>query len=181
MVTGYFVLSALIGLLSLVRGYEIVPTVEDGIPDHLSFTTAPFLKIGHGYYYIESNAQKNWFEASESCHRLGAKLISFETIQEWDLINRYLLKNKIYNVYWTSGSDLAHQGKHDWLETGERITLPIWYPGEPNNFNGNEHCDELGDRGSSDNYNVLNDRPCETPRRYICERSYPRTASFIIW
>jgi len=30
MVITYFVLSALIGLLSLVGGYEVVPSIEDG-------------------------------------------------------------------------------------------------------------------------------------------------------
>ncbi|XP_016946453.1 C-type lectin 37Da-like [Drosophila biarmipes] len=181
MVIKYFVLSAVLGLLCLVGGYQVVPTIEDGIPDRLNFTTGPFVKIGHGYYYIEINALKNWFDASESCHRRGAKLVSFETTQEWDLINRYLLKNHIYDIYWTAGADLAHQGKHDWFSTGDPVTLKIWYPGEPNNWGGNEHCDELGFRGDSNNYNVLNDRPCETTRRYICERSYPKTASFIIW
>ncbi|KAH8346340.1 hypothetical protein KR084_005447, partial [Drosophila pseudotakahashii] len=152
-----------------------------GIPDHLNFTTAPFVKIGHGYYLIETKTLMNWFDASEFCHRMGAQLVSFETIQEWDLINQYLLKNRIYNVYWTSGSDLAHQGKHDWFAIGEPLILDIWCPGEPNNNNGNEHCDELGYLGSAYNYNVLNDRPCEVPRRFICERSYPKKASFIIW
>jgi len=30
MVITYFILSALIGLLSLVGGYEVVPSIEDG-------------------------------------------------------------------------------------------------------------------------------------------------------
>nr|XP_017002266.2 C-type lectin 37Da-like [Drosophila takahashii] len=181
MVIKYTVISAVVGVLSLVGAYQVVPTIEDGIPDDLNFTTGPFVKIGHGYYYIETKAEKNWFDAAESCHRMDAKLIAFETKEEWDLINQYLLNNNIYEIYWTSGADLANQGKHDWFSTGDPITLDIWYPGEPNNQYDNEHCDELGDRGDASNYNVLNDRPCNYTRRYICERSYPKTASFIIW
>ncbi|XP_050741946.1 C-type lectin 37Da-like [Drosophila biarmipes] len=172
---------AVVALISLAGAYKVIPFVEDGIPDHLQVATGPFVKIGRGYYYIETKTKKNWFDASESCRRIDAHLIAFETIEEWDLVNQYLFRNGIDNVYWTSGCDLAQQGKHNWCSTGEPLTLNIWYPGEPNNNNGNEHCDVLGDRRSSTNYNVLNDFNCAREVLYICEKSYPKTASFVIW
>ncbi|XP_052848415.1 C-type lectin 37Da-like [Drosophila gunungcola] len=177
----YTVLWTLSGLLSLVGAFQVIPAIEDGVPDYLNITTAPFVKIGHGYYYIETKTAKNWFDATESCHRMEAYLVAFETIEEWDLVNQYLFKNGIDNVYWTSGADLANLGKHDWFSTGQPLTLNIWYPGEPNNLNGIEHCDALGDRRSVTNYNVLNDMNCESAKLYICERLYPKTASFVIW
>ncbi|KAH8248900.1 hypothetical protein KR032_004105, partial [Drosophila birchii] len=152
---------------------------SSGIPEHLNITPGQFLKIGHGYYYIELKTQKNWFDAFASCRRLGGNLISFETIEEWDLINQYLWKNKINNVYWVSGTDLANQGKHEWFSTGQPISLKVWYPGEPNNQNGIEHCDLLGDRATQSNYNTLNDYNCETKFLYICEAPQAKTASFV--
>ncbi|KAH8360866.1 hypothetical protein KR084_009537, partial [Drosophila pseudotakahashii] len=141
----------------------------------------PFVKIGHGYYYIETRTEKSWFDAFESCRRIAAHLIAFETFEEWDLVNQYLFRNEISDIYWTSGADLAQKGKHDWFSSGEPISLDIWAPGEPNNVGGVEHCDELGYKATSTNYNVLNDKDCEVKRRYICERLYPKTASFVIW
>ncbi|KAH8329409.1 hypothetical protein KR074_010056, partial [Drosophila pseudoananassae] len=150
-----------------------------GIPESLPMNTAPFIKIGEGYYYIETKIGKNWFDAFESCRRLGANLISFETMKEWDLVNQYLWNHDLNRIYWTSGSDLAHQGKHTWFANGEPITLKIWGPGEPNNSGGNEHCDGLGYNRNETNYNVLNDRICSRDTYYICETLQPKTASFV--
>ncbi|XP_022224247.2 C-type lectin 37Da [Drosophila obscura] len=172
---------ALLGLLSLAAGYRITSNVMDGVPKFININPAPFVKIGDGYYYIETKLESNWFDAYEACRRMGAELIAFETIEEWDLVNKYLIKNNIYAIYWTSGNDLANEGKHVWHSTGEPLTLKIWYPGEPNHQNGEGQCDELGYRGTSTNYNVLNDRRCSFKSRYICEAPQPRTASFIIW
>lgn len=76
---------------------------------------------------------------------------------------------------------MAKQGKHNWFDLGEPITLKIWYPGEPNNQGGNEHCDVLGDRRTATNYNVLNDLKCDLDRYFICEKRQAKTAAFVIW
>ncbi|KAH8360806.1 hypothetical protein KR084_003183, partial [Drosophila pseudotakahashii] len=140
------------------------------IPEALQIASSPFVRIGQGYYFIETNTKKNWYDASESCRRIDSHLVSFETLEEWDLVNQYLFRKGIDDVYWTSGSDLGHQRKHHWFSTGEPLALNIWYPGEPNNYNGIEHCDLLGERRTRTNYNVLNDQDCEYQVLYICEK-----------
>ncbi|XP_017153708.1 C-type lectin 37Da-like isoform X1 [Drosophila miranda] len=164
--TGLFAFACL-GLFS-PTGAAIIATDTDGI-SRSNLTLGPFVKIGNGLYYIEVMLQKNWFDAYESCRRMGAALISFETILEWHLINMYLFKMNIYDIYWTSGNNLSNGGRHTWHSTGAPVTLDIWAPGEPNNRGGNEHCDELGYLGTSTNYNVFNDKDCSVQRRYICE------------
>ncbi|XP_015035231.2 C-type lectin 37Da-like, partial [Drosophila pseudoobscura] len=134
---------ALLGFLSLSGGYRVISNVMDGVPEFVNINPAPFVKIGNGYYYIENKLRKNWFDAYESCSRMGAALISFETIEEWNLINKYLKDEKIDYFYWTSGTDLAKQGKHVWLSTGNPIALDIWHPSQPDNIEGVEHCDEM--------------------------------------
>ncbi|XP_041448348.1 C-type lectin 37Da-like [Drosophila obscura] len=152
------------------------------VPESLNISIAPFIKIGNGYYYIETRLEKNWFDAYETCRRINADLIAFETIEEWDFVNQYLIKMNIAYVYWTAGNDLGNEGKHNWFSTGKPLTLDIWYPTEPNNYDGIEHCDLFGDRrGSNASYNDLNARPCIMQRHYICEAPQPKTASFIIW
>ncbi|KPU74252.1 uncharacterized protein Dana_GF26559 [Drosophila ananassae] len=175
------VVFAALVLICAAESYNIDPFIRNGIPESLHINTSPFIKIGEGYYYIETKTAKNWFDAFESCRRLDANLISFETLKEWDLINQYLWNQNLNHIYWTSGSDLANQGKHKWFASGEAITRNIWYPDEPNNQNGNENCDELGYRRTETNYNVLNDRPCNYERYFICETRQPKTAAFVIW
>ncbi|XP_017112458.1 C-type lectin 37Da-like [Drosophila elegans] len=160
----YTVLLVILGLLYFVGAYQVIPFIEDGIQDYLNIMTDPFVKIGQGHYYIDTREKKNWFDASETCHRINAHLIAFETIEEWDLVNQYLLKNQINDIYWTSGADLANQGKHDWFY-----------------YNGNEHCGELRGRQAPTNYNSTNDSQCVSDRHYICEKSYPITASLVSW
>ncbi|KRF98810.1 uncharacterized protein Dwil_GK27519 [Drosophila willistoni] len=162
--------------------YEITPIIKDGLPGFTNITTAPFLKIGEGYYYIETNLKKNWFEAHETCRRIGAELIAFETIEEWKLVNQYLADMKMDDVlYWTSGNDLANDGQHVWFSNGLNITLDeIWYPGEPNNgVGGSAHCDVMC--FSNGGPTGLNDTYCYNMMRYICEAPQPKTAAFIVW
>ncbi|XP_020802437.1 C-type lectin 37Da-like, partial [Drosophila serrata] len=155
------ILGSILCLFSLVGSFEVTPTIEDGIPQYLNITTGPFTKIGHGYYYIERVTAKNWFDAFAACRQLGADLIAFETIEEWNLINAFLWKYKIMAQYWTSGTDLGNQGKHVWLSTGQPILLKLWGPGNPDNYKGAEHCDELGYLAVESNYNSFNDNRCD--------------------
>uniref|UniRef100_A0A6P4FMP8 C-type lectin domain family 17, member A-like n=1 Tax=Drosophila rhopaloa TaxID=1041015 RepID=A0A6P4FMP8_DRORH len=174
-------LFTVLGLFSLAGAYRVIPNIEDGIIFHEHDSTSPFVKIGNGFYYFEPVLEKNWYAAFESCRRMDADLISFDSIEEWNAINQYILSNKIDHLYWTSGTDFAENGKHKWFTTGEPITLNIWNEGEPNNLGLNEHCDEMGKGRTENNYNVLNDKSCYSERLYICKTRQPKTASFLIW
>ncbi|KRF98243.1 uncharacterized protein Dwil_GK26770 [Drosophila willistoni] len=153
-----------------------------GLPGFTDITTAPFIKIGEGYYYIESNGKKNWFDAYAACRLIGSELITIDTIEEWNLVNKYLRDIKIDDAtYWTSGTDLTNTGKHVWFSNGLNINLDeIWFPGEPNNDKGVEHCDEMcfTSKGSQA---LFNDKNCSTKNRYICDTPSPKTASFLVW
>ncbi|KAH8418819.1 hypothetical protein KR222_008743, partial [Zaprionus bogoriensis] len=152
-----------------------------GIPNNPNLDTSPFVKLGQGLYHFETQYLTNWFDANNRCHRLDAELVSFETLDEWHLINNYLRDKSIEEHYWTAGNDLAKQHTHIWLSNGQPIAVPIWAADEPNNQGGNERCDELGYRAKPSDKRGLNDESCTSNRRYICEARNPKTASFIIW
>lgn len=110
---------------------------------------------------------------------MNAELITIETIEEWNIINRYTRETNIDYSYWTSGTDLGKEGNHIWFSSGKPINISIWDPGMPNNVDNSQHCDEMGWR---DNVRSgLNDRQCEYLNRYICEAQQPVTASFVLW
>ncbi|KAI8038689.1 hypothetical protein M5D96_008597 [Drosophila gunungcola] len=177
----YMVLTAALGLPFLDAAFRVRSTIDNGIPKYLNFSTSPFVKIGAGYYYFDTKVKKNWFDAAQSCHRKNAHLVAFETVHEWDLVNRYIFKKKLETLYWTDGTSLANKGKHYWFSIGDPITANIWYPGEPNFQNGNEFCDEMGYRRTATSYLLLNDRTCDNLVNYICEKDYPKTASVVVW
>ncbi|EDW57872.2 uncharacterized protein Dvir_GJ18331 [Drosophila virilis] len=124
---------------------------------------AEFAIIQNGIYYFETNTAKNWFDASEACHRMSAELVTFETLEEWKAVNKYIADKNIDGKYWTSGTDLAVNGKHSWFTTGLPLNINIWAPGEPNNRFDNEHCDHIH------NTLGLNDYNCNSVSLYICE------------
>lgn len=101
---------------------------------------------------------------------MGAELISFETIDEWNSINQYLIGNSIENVYWTSGNELAKEGSHVWSATGQAINLTsIWADNQLDAWKNVEHCDNLGYRRNPSDQRGLNDEICEHDHLYICE------------
>jgi len=154
--------------------------LQIGIPDGLK--TEPFLKIGKGLYYIETKLEVNWFEANERCHAMDSELITIETMDEWNIINKYLNGNKIDAKYWTSGNDLAEQFKHVWFTSGQPILKDLWAPGEPNNTNNkDERCDELGFKAKPSDEPGLNDESCASLRRFICEKRQVTTVSLAVW
>ncbi|KAH8293258.1 hypothetical protein KR018_005764 [Drosophila ironensis] len=132
-------------------------------------TAIEFVEIGDGLYFIETKQEKNWFDAFQACRQMKANLISFETLNEWSLIDQYLWNNKIDDFYWTSGTDSANNGQHVWFSTGKPVDQDIWSPGEPNNSNGDEHCDNIGWDQTSTKAHKLNDLNCFEKKRYICE------------
>ncbi|KAH8328286.1 hypothetical protein KR067_007657, partial [Drosophila pandora] len=186
-------------IFSVVGAYQVIQYLENGsvpkivtiitliikfilgVPGYLNITIDPFVNIDGGFYYIEPESKVSWFQAFESCRRMNAYLIAFETMEEWNLINQYLWNHNISDLYWTSGVDLAIEGKHGWFSIGEPIQLNIWGSGEPNNMDGVEHCDELGYDGNSTNYKVLNDIQCDEQRLFICETHEPKTASVVVF
>ncbi|KAH8352099.1 hypothetical protein KR084_001942, partial [Drosophila pseudotakahashii] len=137
----------------------------------------PFVKIGSDYYlFVREDV--NWYAAYESCRQKDAYLISFEDLEELNLIAQYLVDTDAAVSYWTSGADLAEQDKHVWFSNGQPVSSDMWLPGEPNNYGNAEHCDEVGIRSGVAG---LNDRICIRTNSYICKAPQPKTASFIVW
>ncbi|KAH8352095.1 hypothetical protein KR084_001938, partial [Drosophila pseudotakahashii] len=161
---------------SIVRSYFSVFYI--GIPGFLNISTAPFMKIGSGYYFIESKILKTWNEAYKTCRNMDANLISVESKSKLNLLTKYLIEMKQFKLFWSSGIDILKQGKHIWLSTGQPVTSDLWLPGEPNNVGNNEHCDELEIHPE---IGGLNDKSCASLNYFICEAPQPKTASFVVW
>jgi len=112
---------------------------------------------------------------------MDANLISLETTAEWLSITQYLNSISSGNPYWTSGTDLAKQGRHVWFSTGKTITINAWAHGQPDNSMSKEHCDHLIYSNTNPIVREMNDAPCNAEMFYICEARNPYTVSFVVW
>ncbi|KAH8353089.1 hypothetical protein KR084_008802, partial [Drosophila pseudotakahashii] len=141
-------------------------------------STAPFVKIGSGYYLIVKGVKRNWYDAFETCGQMEANLFGPESLEQFNLVAQHL-NERNPTSYWTAGTDLAKQGKHVWFSDKKPVPSNLWGPGQPDNRNNNEHCDEL--KFHEGGWFELNDAPCTSGGYLICEAPQPKTASFIIW
>ncbi|KAH8267047.1 hypothetical protein KR044_009768 [Drosophila immigrans] len=146
-------------------------------PGSTDVETAPFVKVGDGYYYFEPSTTASWYTAFETCRRMNATLVSFDTMQKWNDVANFLNLYNSRSTYWTSGSNQADKTKHVWFGTGNPININIWGQGLPNT--GTTYCYTLS--ANTGQIRVLSTATCLTKFLFICEAPKLLTASFIVW
>lgn len=172
-------LGFLFALIVVTVGLSIRnPNIEEGAT---GFESESFLKIGDGYYYFDRRNKMNWYQAFESCRRMNSTLVTFETVEEYNSLQRLmdLLNDNL--LYWTSGNDLGNQSHHKWFTSGLPIDINIWAYNQPDNENNKENCDAMNFRAKVDTELGLNDAPCSQLNNHICEAEHPYTISFVVW
>ncbi|XP_070141046.1 C-type lectin 37Da-like [Drosophila kikkawai] len=138
-----------------------------GVQGDVSSKTKNFIYVGDTLFYIEENVWKNWFQARLFCENLGYNLISLDSQEKYNVINRFLDDKGSNGSFWTSGNDFLTLGKHTWFPSGQPVDPALWHPAQPDNTNGEQHCDEF-------RYNftyLMNDDSCHFQKNFICERS----------
>jgi len=113
-------------------------------------------------YYVQRETSKTWFEARDDCESLGGFLVTVNTPADLNALLAVVTDSN--GKYWIGGNDLETEGVFTW-HSGERQTIDatMWRVGEPNNYNGKEHCLILN------TLRQFNDFICENYWKYICE------------
>ncbi|KAH8283113.1 hypothetical protein KR054_012270, partial [Drosophila jambulina] len=137
----------------------VAPRIVDISPNSLIF-------LKDTYYYIESSAPKNWFNALLACKKIGYQLVSLQNSEKFNLLVSFLVSSRQSLYFWTSGNDLYTPGAHHWYPSNDPILDGLWAPRQPDNVGGVEHCDALWK--TSKNY-TLKDNNCNLAKNYICE------------
>ena len=106
-------------------------------------------------------------KAQKGCKEWNPKanLASIHSQAEHDKLLK-LLKQSDVTIAWIGGTDAGQEGKWRWVD-GSKFSWTKWYPGEPNNLRGDEHCMHL--LGNAWVKNVWNDTPCQRQYMYICQ------------
>ena len=78
--------------------------------------------------------------------------------------------------FWIGLTDIFHDGSWVWDNLGKPLNFSNWASGEPNNYNGAQHCVTMKVRGAEDNAGKWADISCEAMNfgyilhlGYICE------------
>lgn len=78
----------------------------------------------------------SWTEAKSYCERLGGHLLTVNSSEEQEYVNKKLLSIGSQNMYWLGGYRENYSEPWKWV-TGENIELFNWSSGEPNSKSEN--------------------------------------------
>ncbi|XP_076085298.1 C-type lectin domain family 17, member A-like [Mytilus galloprovincialis] len=116
--------------------------------------------------YLFHRSLSTWIDSSTYCRSHGAHLATVQSGSEKDFINGMI--QNMPGGYWLDGVDDAAEGIWEWASTGQKISINLWYPGEPNQMTSLEDCMD-----TSAYYNGLwNDEECNKDNFCICEKPH---------
>ncbi|XP_063406088.1 perlucin-like protein [Mytilus trossulus] len=121
-----------------------------------------WIQFGNKCYFFSSDS-RTWVAASSVCRAHSAELVIIDTEQENAFIAAEI--SKLTGEFWLDGTDQFLEGKWEWASTAQPFSYSNWYPGEPNDRNG-EDCLITNDFHNS----YWTDVACTRLQTYICER-----------
>ena len=122
-------------------------------------------QIFHGHCYLVVNKGKPWDDALAYCENLNSSLVEIRTDEEREFVFELLGDNNRYG-YWTGATDRAAEGRFVYQRCKQLVPDKNWYPGQPNNWGGDEHC--LNMNRKYENRLHFFDSSCNKQYRFIC-------------
>ena len=133
---------------------------------------------GSSYIFYRSNGNwYNWEKSKTICEQSGYNLVSIESREEWNFLNRTIQKEDTDEYFIGLRKD-ASTGMWRWLSDNSIVNASSrghwpWAKGEPNDRNGDheENCAQMY-RDYNNNYGLYNDVSCSKPLfqpGFICE------------
>uniref|UniRef100_A0A182FXK6 Uncharacterized protein n=1 Tax=Anopheles albimanus TaxID=7167 RepID=A0A182FXK6_ANOAL len=121
--------------------------------------------------YFPQNRKVSFFEAWRQCLALGLRLATVTSSADSELIKEAInATNTTTEPWWIGGTDLGLEGSYLWISTelpvGQQTGYTNWFPGEPNNFRGNENCLDIGRRDAVGWF----DANCDWKQKFVCEK-----------
>ncbi|XP_035678932.1 uncharacterized protein LOC118417473 [Branchiostoma floridae] len=137
-------------------------------PGHLS----DWVKHGSRYYKFLQSTFVPYTEARALCEAEDAKIAMPKDQAAHDFIVQY--RNQFYNNInlWIGLNDINVEGDFVWEDGTPLGSLSRWFPRQPNNGNGLQHCAVLTPE-TNPYPNQWRDDDCSYTRAAICERGCP--------
>ena len=103
-----------------------------------------------------------WNDASDSCVAKGGTMLSISNSLRNDWV-----KNQTTDYVFFGANDIVDEGTFVNID-GTSLTFEQWYPGQPDNYDGVQHCTftNYGQNGHWDDTDCNQTKYC-----YACEKS----------
>lgn len=127
-----------------------------------------------GSQYYCSVSPATWPDANANCIANGGQLVDINGAGE----NNFLASLLTIQSAWIGLTDVNSEGTFEW-SSGAPLSYTNWYPGQPNNFNGNQDYVELLSTGEwNDQYNTYAlEYIMEIPCNFVVQTSGPAPGS----
>jgi Lectin C-type domain len=117
------------------------------------------------HFYVTVDVKSDWSSASNQCKACNMNLVTFDTTEEAE----YFMK-AANEPLWVGINDIERTTNPRSFVQVNGVPFPTvrfpWYPGEPNNSGGNEHCVDSTKWDTNGGYNDL---PCSQVLKFACE------------
>ncbi len=125
-----------------------------------------------GACYMYFASALTWDDAQAACAELGGHLAAITSLRENELASRALPSEPPLQDVWIGASDQDSGERNFTWVSGEPFDFTHWRRGEPNDGGDNgEDCALMeGDNNVPGEGCLWDDRPCDNPRAYLCER-----------
>ena len=111
-----------------------------------------------------SNEKATFEEAAEKCKEVDSDASLYEPPNKnHNELVSILLKDEIH---WIGIHDRFEENTWVYLSTNESVSFTNWHKNQPDNYNNNEHCVEIG----SGTQHLWNDLVCESKHKFVCEK-----------
>ncbi|XP_069502498.1 regenerating islet-derived protein 4-like [Ambystoma mexicanum] len=152
---------------------EITP--EDITEAIRSLATCRFARSScpSGWFFYRANCYgyfqtpRSWPEAEFECQDQGveAHLASILDDTEASIIAPHIAAQRETPSVWIGVHDPQRNQRWKWID-GSKYDYTAWYAGQPDNFNGAEHCGQLV---KSEGFLKWNDSGCHELHPFLCK------------
>ncbi|KAA8578955.1 hypothetical protein FQN60_006047 [Etheostoma spectabile] len=110
---------------------------------------------------------KSWPDAELFCQTAGGNLASIHSAEEHTFIRNYIKRvSGSFRLAWIGGHDSVKEGMWLWAD-GSKFSYTSWAAGQPDNFNGGEHCTSINWDSNEENWN---DAGCVDSASFVCSK-----------
>merc|ERR1712233_241784 len=167
------------------RGFSL-PEVAKTAATAMASCSPPWKSLDTGCYLFQE-WNSTWYNARRECKQSGGYLLEIDSRDEEDAIIGEIVDRgwdgHSHYGFWIGLTDIFHDGTWVWDNLGKPLDFSNWASGEPNNYNGAQHCVVMkvwGSVSDGDNDFKWDDISCDTIKTgnfsgldntigYICE------------
>ncbi len=158
---------SLVAALAAGCGVDSAESVAELEPE-LTSRTQSLSYNGSDYMFVTS--PRTWADARSYCQQQGYDLVTINDSGEEAFLETEERTRGLYN-WWIGLNDQSVEGQWSWAHSSSTYTN--WYPHQPDNHLGREHCalDRFRTSDGTIVSELWNDDTCDLATAFICERA----------